>query len=177
WNSAAASAVVVSPTGSRVDLLPTEGTKVGVATATGSLAVDKVVTGAGAQYAPDAFSLVVRCTSAVGTRVETVLPPVPITVTPGTPTIVPNLPYGAECTITEDGSNGQTELLVGTVTIDDEENPVPITATNVYELSSLEISKEVVTDAVDQDGAPVPFGPFAVDVACTFLGEDVYAEG
>ncbi|QJW35008.1 DUF5979 domain-containing protein [Cellulosimicrobium protaetiae] len=179
WNSAAVSAAYERSDGTMHNLLPTEGQKVGVATASGPLEVNKVVTGEGAQYAPDSFSLFVQCTSAVGSWLETPLDPIPVTVVPGTPTVVPNLPYGAECTITEDGSNGETQLLVGTVTIDSEdpENPVSITATNVYELSSIEISKEVVTDAVDQDGNPVPFGPFAVDVACTFLGEDVYADG
>ncbi|MGM7422653.1 DUF5979 domain-containing protein [Cellulosimicrobium sp. CpK407] len=179
WNSAGASGVGIAQNGTEFNMLPTEGTKVGVATASGPLAVNKVVTGEGAENAPDSFVLNVQCTSAVGSWVETVLDPIPVTVVPGTPTVVPNLPYGAECTITEDGTNGQTELIVDTVTIDSEdpENPTTITATNRYDLSSIEISKEVVTDAVDQEGNPVPFGPFAVDVACTFLGEDVYAEG
>lgn len=179
WNSAGASGIAVAPNGTEFAMLATEGTKVGVATATGPLEVNKVVTGEGAENAPDSFALTVQCTSAVGTWVETVLDPIPITVVPGTPVVVPNLPYGAECTITEDGTNGQTELIVGTVTIDsqDPEDPTTITATNRYDLSSIEISKEVVTDAVDQDGNPVPFGPFVVDVECTFLGEDVYAEG
>ncbi|WP_313662613.1 DUF5979 domain-containing protein [Cellulosimicrobium cellulans] len=179
WNSAAVSAAYQRSDGTMHSLLPTEGQKVGVATASGPLEVNKIVTGEGAQYAPDSFSMFVQCTSAVGSWLETPLAPIPITVVPGTPTVVPNLPYGAECTITEDGANGETELIVGTVTIDSEdpEDPVSITATNVYALSSIEISKEVVTDAVDQDGNPVPFGPFAVDVACTFLGEDVYADG
>ncbi|WP_277515306.1 DUF5979 domain-containing protein [Cellulosimicrobium cellulans] len=179
WNSAGASGVALAPNGTEFIMLPTEGTKVGVATATGPLEVNKVVTGDGAENAPDSFALNVQCTSAIGTWVETVLDPIPITVVPGTPTVVPNLPYGAECTITEDGTNGQTELIVGTVTIDSEdpESPTTITAINRYDLSSIEISKEVVTDAVDQDGNPVPFGPFAVDVECTFLGADVYAEG
>ncbi|MBM7818049.1 hypothetical protein JOE63_000526 [Cellulosimicrobium cellulans] len=179
WNSAGASGVGVAQNGTEFNMLPTEGTKVGVAAASGPLAVNKVVTGEGADNAPDSFALNVQCTSAVGTWVETVLDPIPITVVPGTPTVVPNLPYGAECTITEDGTNGETELIVGTVTIDSEdpENPTTITAVNRYDLSSIEVSKEVVTDAVDQDGNPVPFGPFAVDVECTFLGADVYAEG
>ncbi|GAA1724081.1 hypothetical protein GCM10009809_19840 [Isoptericola hypogeus] len=176
WNSAAASGVTVAPQGN-FNLLPTEGVKVGVATATGPLEVSKLVTGEGAQYAPDSFDLMVECTSAVGTWVETELDPIPITVTPGTPVTVPNLPYGAECTLTEDPSAGQTELVVGSVTIGESPDVVTLAAINVYDLSSIEISKEVVTDAVDQDGEPVPFGPFEATVECTFLGEDVYAEG
>ncbi|WP_106269111.1 MULTISPECIES: DUF5979 domain-containing protein [Isoptericola] len=184
WNSAAASGVALTPNGTQTNLLPTEGTKVGVATATGPLEVNKIVAGEGAEYAPDSFELTVQCTSAVGSWVEEELEPITITVTPGTPTVVPDLPYGAECTLTEDGGDGQSELIVtpATVTIDTEtadtgSEPASITATNVYSLSSIEISKEVVTDAVDQDGTPVPFGPFEATVECTFLGEAVYADG
>ncbi|MGF0118620.1 DUF5979 domain-containing protein [Promicromonospora sp. Marseille-Q5078] len=179
FNSAAASGVVVTQGGDRINSLSTEGVKVGVATASGPLQVDKLVTGEGAANAPDSFDLNVECTSAVGTWVEEELDPIPITVTPGTPVVVPDLPYGAECTITEDGDAGQTELVVGTVTIDSEDpdDPTTITAINRYDLSSIVIDKEVVSDAVDQDGNPVEFGPFDGTVECTFLGEDVYAEG
>ncbi|MFJ2297625.1 DUF5979 domain-containing protein [Oerskovia paurometabola] len=176
WNSAAASAVVVTPQGN-LNLLPAEGTKVGVATATGPLEVTKRVAGAGAVNAPATFDLFVQCTSAPGTPVETVLDPIPITVARNSPVTVPNLPYGAVCTITEDGSDGQTELIVGTATIGESPDVTTITATNRYDLASIEVSKEVVTDAEDQDGQPVPFGPFEVTVDCTFLGEPVYATG
>jgi large repetitive protein len=181
WNSAAANGVGVTPSGTRFNMVSTEGTKVGVATAAGSLQVNKAVAGDAAEYAPDSFAMTVECTSAVGTWVETVLDPIPITVTPGTPTVVPDLPYGAVCTVTEDGSDGQTRLVLApqTVTIDSEdpEAPVVIEAVNWYDWASLVIDKEVVTDAVDQDGDPVPFGPFEVTVDCTFLGEPVYAAG
>ncbi|MBD5786099.1 hypothetical protein IF650_07890 [Cellulosimicrobium terreum] len=181
FNSAAASAAVVTQGGARLDSLSAEGTKVGVATASGALQVDKLVTGDGAANAPDSFDLTVQCTSAVGTWVETELDPIPITVTPGTPVVVPDLPYGAECTIEEDESAGQTRLVLTpeTVTIDSEDPDAPTTilATNVYDLSSIVIDKEVVSDAVDQDGEPIVFGPFDGTVDCTFLGEEVYAEG
>src|SRR5690606_8399300 len=39
------------------------------------------------------------------------------------------------------------------------------------------ISKAVDTDAVDADGTPIGYGPFTVDVACTLIGEPVYAQG
>ncbi|MCK0115574.1 DUF11 domain-containing protein [Isoptericola sp. S6320L] len=177
FNSAAASGVVVTQGGDEINSLRTEGVKVGVATASGPLQVNKIVTGEGAEYAPDSFELTVQCTSAVGSWLETELDPIALTVTPGVPVTVPNLPYGAECTISEDGSNGETELIVGTVTIGEEPDVTSLTAVNLYSLSSIEISKEVVTDAVDQDGTPVPFGPFEATVECTFLGEAVYADG
>ncbi|MFI2489030.1 DUF5979 domain-containing protein [Promicromonospora kroppenstedtii] len=176
YNSAAASGVVQTGQGN-LNLLPTEGTKVGVATATGSLRVVKRVAGDGAAYAPDSFDLTVDCTSAVGTWVEEELDPIPVTVSPGTPVTIDDLPYGAECTVTEDPAGGQTELVVGSVTIGREPEVVTITAVNRYDLASLVLSKEVVTDAVDQAGEPVPFGPFEVTVECTFLGEPVYATG
>lgn len=176
YNSAAASGVVQTAQGP-FDLLPTEGTKVGVATATGSLEIVKRVTGEGARYAPDSFDLDVRCTSASGTWVEQELAPVPVTVSPDVPTTVTDLPYGAECTVTEDPGGGQTELVVGSVTIGQEPDVVTLTAVNRYDLASIQLSKEVVTDAVDADGEPVPYGPFEVTVDCAFLGEPVYATG
>ncbi|MFJ3404454.1 DUF5979 domain-containing protein [Promicromonospora sp. NPDC090134] len=176
YNSAAVSGTVQTPQGP-LNLLPTEGTKVGVATASGSLQVVKRVTGEGAAYAPDSFELNVECTSAVGTWVEEELDPIPVTVSPGTPVTVPNLPYGAECTVTEDPAGGQTALVVGSVTIGREPEVVTLTAVNRYDLASLVLSKDVVTDAVDQDGEPVGYGPFEVTVDCTFLGEPVYADG
>lgn len=179
FNSAAASGVVVTQAGDEINSLRAEGVKVGVATASGPLQVAKLVTGEGAANAPDSFDLTVECTSAVGTWVEEDLEPIPITVTPGTPVVVPNLPYGAECTVTEDGDAGQTELIAPTVTIESEDpdSPTELIAINRYDLSSIVIDKDVVSDAVDQDGNPVVFGPFDGTVECTFLGEDVYAEG
>ncbi|MFE7404724.1 DUF5979 domain-containing protein [Isoptericola sp. NPDC057559] len=181
WNSAAVSASYQRSDGTMHNLLPAEGQKVGVATASGPLAVTKLVEGDGAAYAPDEFQLNVQCTSAPGSWVEKELDPIPITVVPGTPTVVPNLPYGAECTITEDsGVNGETALVVGTVTIDSEtvdEDPTTISALNIYDLGGLVLSKSVESDAVDQDGNPVSYGPFEATVECTFLGEPVFADG
>ncbi|GAA4716371.1 hypothetical protein GCM10023216_00210 [Isoptericola chiayiensis] len=179
FNSAATSGVVVTPSGSRISSLSTEGTKVGVATATGPLEVNKLVAGPAADLAPDSFEMTVTCTAAVGSWLETELDPISITVTPGTPTLVEDLPFGSECTLTEDASGGQSELVVDTVTIasQDPDDPTTILATNYYNVSTIELSKEVVTDAVDQDGEPIGFGPFEVEVECTFLGETVLADG
>ncbi|WP_229242903.1 DUF5979 domain-containing protein [Cellulosimicrobium marinum] len=181
FNSAAANGVGVGPAGGRFNMLTTEGVKVGVATAVGSLQVDKVVAGEAADLAPETFTMTVECTSSPGTWVETVLDPVEITVTPGAPTVVEDIPWGSECTVTEDGSDGQTRLVLlpESVIIDSEtaDDPVLIGAVNWYDLSSIVIDKEVVSDAVDQDGEPVVFGPFDGTVDCTFLGEPVYADG
>lgn len=177
WNSAAAGGVAVTSADKEVNMLPTEGAKVGVATATGPLTVHKTAAGAGADYAPDEFTLQVQCTSAVDSWLEKELDPITITVPNGGQTEVPNLPYGAECTITEDDSNGQTSLDAETVTIGESPDTVTLNAVNNYELGDLELAKTVESDAVDQDGNPTNFGPFEAGVACSFLGDPVYAEG
>ncbi|MCA5894205.1 DUF5979 domain-containing protein [Isoptericola sp. NEAU-Y5] len=178
WNSAAAGGIVIAQSGDRFNQVPAEGVKVGVATATGSLEVNKAVTGDGAGYAPGTFDVIVQCTSAVGTWVETELDPITVTVTPGVSVTVPNLPYGAECTLTEDDGAGQTDFTVDPASVTIQETAAAgITITNSYDLASLELSKAVESDAVDQDGDPVSYGPFEAAVECTFLDEEVVADG
>ncbi|QIZ98779.1 DUF5979 domain-containing protein [Leifsonia sp. PS1209] len=150
----------------------TEGNKVGVALATGPVSVIKQVTGAGAGYAPATFTGELRCVSA-----GVALDPIPVTLTPGTPVTVDDLPWGAECTVVEDDagqtSGTATQVVVGTGT-----DPVPvISVTNVYDLAGLVVVKSVDSNAVDQDGTPIAYGPFTVTVDCTFLGAAVYADG
>ncbi|WP_418275654.1 DUF5979 domain-containing protein [Isoptericola jiangsuensis] len=179
FNSAAVSAVYEREDGTLRSLLPVEGSEVGIATASGPLEVNKFVTGAGVGYAPDSMDLQVLCTSAVGSWVETELDPISITITPGEPVLVPNLPYGAECTIAEDPANGQTDVVVvpSSVTIAEEPDVTDIYVVNVYRLAGLELSKTVESDAVDADGDPIAYGPFEATVECTFLGDPVYADG
>ncbi|WP_402469934.1 DUF5979 domain-containing protein [Isoptericola aurantiacus] len=179
FNSAAASAVYEREDGSSRSLLPVEGSQVGVAAATGSLQVTKLVTGDGAAFAPDTIDLSVLCTSAAGSWVEADLDPIPITVTPGEPYTVTNLPYGAECTISEEPSNGQDGVVVtpSSVTIGQEPELAQVGVTNVYRLASLELAKTVQSDAVDANDDPIAFGPFEATVDCTFLDDPVFATG
>lgn len=150
----------------------TEGNKVGVELATGPVSLEKEVTGAGAAYAPETFTGTLRCVSAGVT-----LDPVPVTLTPGTPVTVDDLPWGAECTFAEDDA-GQTSGTATTVTVGTGTDSVPvITVTNVYDLAGLVVTKAVDSTATDQDGEPIAYGPFTVTVDCTFLGEPVYATG
>ncbi|WP_431278669.1 DUF5979 domain-containing protein [Leifsonia poae] len=150
----------------------TEGNKVGVALATGSVAIEKQVTGDGADFAPTTFTGTLNCVSAGET-----LDPIPVTLTPGTTTTVDDLPYGAECTVVEDDA-GQTDSTSTQVTVGTGTDPVPvITVTNEYDLAGLVILKNVDSTAVDQDGQPIAYGPFTVTVDCTFLGAPVYASG
>lgn len=159
----------------------TEGERVGVALATGHLAITKEVTGAGAAYAPDEFTVQLACTSAIGTRVEDDVDlgeDATQTIVAGETTVVTGLPYGAECTVTEDDTGGATSFSATTVTVTrEDEDPETIVATNAYELAGLVVSKAVDTAATDQNGDPIAYGPFTIDVDCTFLGEPVYAEG
>jgi hypothetical protein len=100
------------------------------------------------------------------------------TLTAGTPVTVYDLPYHATCTLTE-GDNGQTSSnspVTATVQRDITDFETA-TLTNEYDFASLAITKHVDSAAVDQDGNPIPYGPFTVTVTCTFNGEPDYAEG
>ncbi|MEU6859870.1 DUF5979 domain-containing protein [Glycomyces sp. NPDC046736] len=177
WNSAS----VGGETESGQDLPLTEGARVGVALATGHLAITKEVTGDGAAYAPDEFTLNLQCRSAIGTRVEDDVPlgdKAVQVVAAGETVVVDDLPYDAECTVTEADGSGSTSFSANTVKVTrDDEDPLLITAENVYELAGLIVRKSVDSDAVDQDGNPITYGPFTFEVDCTFLGEPVYADG
>ncbi|MGX5696697.1 DUF5979 domain-containing protein [Agromyces soli] len=174
WNT-------VATGGSRDDsaVLPTEGRRVGVALATGPLQVVKTVSGDGAAFAPDTFEVQLQCTSAVGTPVETVLPPIDLVLTAGEPQTVEDLPWGAECELVEvAGANGETSSSSTTAVVARDTEPIGVvTLENVYELAGLTISKDVSSTAVDQAGEPVSYGPFEVQVTCRYLGDVVAAEG
>lgn len=177
WNSASVGGMTELGT----ELPLTEGERVGVALATGHLSLTKEVAGDGAAYAPDEFVLNLTCRSAIGTRVEGDVPlgdDAVQTLRPGETVTATDLPYGAECTVTEDDANGATSFDATTVTVTREsEDPQTITAVNTYDLAGIVVRKQVDSTAVDQNGDPVTYGPFGVRVDCTFLGEPVYATG
>ncbi|MDN4476015.1 DUF5979 domain-containing protein [Demequina sp. SYSU T00192] len=155
------------------ELLPTEGNRVGVILATGPLEVLKEVTGDGVEFAPDEVTVTVVCTS-VGETVydETFTVPVGEVVT------IDDLPYGSECTISEEGA-GETSSVIteGTVGREDDAVVGRVTIENTYDLAGLEVTKAVESDAVDADGNPIEFGPFDIEVRCTFLGDEVWGTG
>ncbi|GAA2980160.1 hypothetical protein GCM10010460_14640 [Microbacterium terrae] len=187
WNSVATGAHTTEDQDTGIDartMVPSEGTQVGAALATGAIIVAKEVEGDGAQYAPESFEVIVDCTS-VGVPVTPPGSTDPdaewvITVTPPTPELVQGLPWGAECTLDEK-PQGQVSFDVDPDTVIAEsvrERAVGrIAIENVYELAGLEIGKTVESDAVDANGTPIEFGPFDVSVTCTFLGDEVWAEG
>lgn len=158
--------------------LSTEPPRVGVGLAHGSIQVEKLTSGDAADdYAPESFQVTLSCTS---DGVDVPLPDdvATQTLTAGTPVTVYDLPVYAVCTLAE-GDNGQSSSTAVPVTVPpDGTADVPIaTLTNTYEFASLSVTKAVDSDAVDQDGQPIPYGPFTVTVDCTYLDEPVYADG
>ncbi|GAA2451714.1 DUF5979 domain-containing protein [Agromyces soli] len=160
-------------------VLPSEGRRVGVALATGPIQVVKRVTGDGAAFAPEEFQVQLSCTSAIGTPVETVLPPIELTLVADEVQTVEDLPWGAECELSEvPGENGETSSASTTAVVGRDTDPVGLVELeNVYELAGLALEKQVTSSAVDQDGEPVSYGPFAFEVSCSYLGEEVVADG
>ncbi len=164
--------------------LTTEPQRVGVALANGPLGVLKLVTGDAAQFAPDEFEMTLSCVSAgvdvpLPDDVAVFDPPL----TAGELRTINNLPWGATCTLTE-GDNGQTstDTSSATVVVTQEGQELAVaTVTNVYDVVPLTVVKTLDSAAVDQDGNPIPYGPFVIGVQCEFdNGEetmDVYAEG
>lgn len=169
YNSVATGGV----TSGGAELLPTEGNRVGVILATGPLEVLKEVTGDGAGFAPDEVTVTVVCTS-LGETVydETFALPV------GEVATIDDLPYGSECTITEEGA-GETSSVVteGIVGRGDDAVVGRVTIENTYDLAGLEVTKAVESDALDADGNPIAYGPFDIEVRCTFLGDEVWGTG
>ncbi|NYE19207.1 DUF5979 domain-containing protein [Microbacterium immunditiarum] len=152
----------------------TEGRRVGVAYPTGAIALQKIVSGPASEFAPDSFPVTPVCTID-GVPIEGLAE---VDLVPGDPAVViDGLPLGAECTATE-GQWGQTEQVIGTATVGlDTEEIGLVTVENIYEVADLRISKAVDTDAVDNSGNPVPYGPFAFAVDCTLNGQPAYADG
>ena len=170
WNTVAVGGLVLIDS-VPVSTAPTEGNKVGVALATGALSFVKEVTGDGAAFAPDEFTGAEQCVSA-----GEAVPPRPVTLIPGETVTIDDLPWGAECTVVEDDA-GQSSSTSTTAVVDTEAEPGLVTVTNRYDLAGLVVTKRVQTAAVDENGDPVPYGPFAVEVDCTFLGGPVQADG
>ncbi|QDP96805.1 DUF11 domain-containing protein [Microlunatus elymi] len=175
WNTVAAAAET-DDEGTKGLAPKSEGNKVGVALATGPLQIEKVVTGPAAKYAPAEFHLNLKCTS-VGENVD-LGDKADVTVTPNQPVEVDDLPWGSDCTVTEDPDSGASGFSATTVTVQRADQTVPIiVATNTYENAQLSLTKAIGDHAVDQDGNAVSYGPFSFDVDCTFLGDPVYATG
>lgn len=158
----------------RVLVPPTEGRRVGVAHPTGPVQIVKTVSGPGQAFAPDTFPVQLACTSAGAALTGE---PLLVLTAGAAPSTVQGLPWGAECTATEPDS-GQTSSIIGTAVVGGPEDPIGlVTVENVFEVGTLEVSKLVVGNALDEQGAPIVYGPFDFAVDCLFLGDPVFADG
>lgn len=165
---------------------------------TGSLEVTKTFAGDGAElYGTDDYTLDLSCVR----DGETVLIPDggERVVNAASPTALwTALPTGAECTLTEPDTGGANGTAIvdqdGTVvaadgegytftvatdptilTTDDQPQP-GLSVQNTFNLAQVSVTKTVAeTTALDIDGNPVEYGPFEVELACTWNGETVIA--
>lgn len=169
-NSLSASAITrTGATDTRVTAL--DYSVVSLALATGSVRLEKNITGPAASFIPDGqtFSGELVCTS-LG---ETTTRPFTLTLSGGTVAAVQfdDLPGGAECTVTETTASGQTSYTATTVTVDPLIVPPAVLPTveltNDYQFGGLRVSKTVTTTA------PVIPTDYAFTVTCTFLGVPV----
>ena len=157
--------------------LPSEPPRVGVALANGPLGVLKTVDGDASQWAPASFSATLSCVSA-GEDVPLPDDVAQLTLVPGEAQVIENLPWGADCTLSEETDQGQTSATSTTATVGRDDQLIrTVELVNVYDDAPLTIEKVVDSDAVDADGVPVAYGPFTVTVDCSFLDSPVYADG
>ncbi len=150
-----------------------------VGLATGSVVIEKTVTGPAAGFVPDGqvFAGQLVCTSlgepfqrSWSTTLDVDSSTTPPTLTAPAVTIN-NLPGGSTCTVTETDASGQTTATAGTVIVDPLADPVSfptITLTNDYQFAGLRVAKSVTAGT----GVVVPTA-FTFTVACEFLGVPV----
>ncbi|GAA1586744.1 DUF5979 domain-containing protein [Leucobacter aridicollis] len=176
WNSIAVGGQTIGSDGRKSSVLPTEGIRVGVSLATGPLSVEKLVTGPGAEFAPDEFQVEVLCTVPAREGASAVaLDPITLTVPAGeVVTLEEQLLWGAECELRDvEGANGETSSEATKVTVGtDGATPVLASLTNTYEVGEFTVQKQV-SGAENQDGEAIDYGAFPVTAACTFLGEEL----
>jgi hypothetical protein len=137
----------------------------------GTMTLAKAVDGPGAgQWGAGPFTFDVTCTY----REQTLFNGKVVLQPNGTRTLGP-YPTGTTCTVVESGSAGATQTRLtpadGVIRIpkssQDESTNVTVTATNTFDLTSLDVQK-VVTGDLTADGA---VGPFRVSLRCTWLVE------
>ena len=159
----------------------------------GSLTVTKAITGAGAtdpyDFGDGTFTVLVNCTRTAATIAPATQPSGAsmTAVWYGTLTFsaatqlsqtISNIPAGSSCAITEQQSAGATQVTNPSNITIVASSTVSRTVTNRFDLASLTVGKTVLTDAVDENDDPVyPVDPFAFEVACTFQGDTVIADG
>lgn len=141
--------------------------RAGVALITGAVRIEKTVSGLGKDFVPadQVFAGTLKCTS-----LGQPIPDREFTVQVGTPTVIDNLPTGAECTALETAASGQTSYTATSVVVPegaDEATLPSIELDNSYGLTELVVRKSVGSSA-----DVIPSG-FEFAVACTFLGRPI----
>ena len=151
----------------------------------GQLEVNKVINGLGGTlYGGGTFTINVSCTRNIaGSSVNVYTNSFTFDRDDVLTRTISNLPTGASCAVTEPagaGRAGATSTAVtpgGNATIGNA-TVVTRTVTNTFDLASLVVTKNVITDALDESADRVVLdSPFVVRVACTFQGASVYATG
>lgn len=176
WNTVASGGTYDDDQDVPTAITATEGRKVGITYPTGPIQLEKVVSGPGAEFAPDEFTVQPTCTVDPDATPIDGLDEVTLDAN-GDPVGIDGLPWGSECTATET-DQGQTTVIIGTATVGGPQDPIGlVTVNNFFGVGGMSVTKTVTTDAVDQDGTPITYGPFTVRVDCTFLGEPVFADG
>ncbi len=178
YNTVGTTGRIVDAQGAPVNYtLPSEPPRVGAALANGPLRVLKIVSGDASQWAPALFPATLSCVSA-GEDVPLPDDVAQLSLVPGDPQVINNLPWGADCTLSEETDQGQTSATSTTATVGRDDQLIrTVELVNVYDDAPLTVEKVVDSDAVDADGEPVEYGPFTVTVDCTFLESPVYADG
>ena len=136
------------------------------------VSVTKVVDGEGAEFGTGPFTVELSCTFQgeavdLGDAAQIVL----VADETGAWT---GLPVGAECEVTETDNGGATSVeivpSIFPVTGDtDESDPVAVTVTNTFDLGEVGVTKVVDGEGAAEFGT----GPFTMELACTFQGEDI----
>ncbi|TIC85049.1 hypothetical protein E8D34_13305 [Nocardioides sp. GY 10113] len=166
--------------------------KVGVHLRTGSVRVDKEITGPASMYAPDEFLVDLTCVVGDPDGGELDLGDAEVlelNAGNGFSARVDGIPVseqGTQCTFEEQGDVGDfsetsrsgtpttvdvTEPTDDTIPVEDQDVPGAqiVTITNDYQFTGLSVTKRVDTDATDVD-----FGPFTFTLSCvTATGDDV----
>ncbi|WP_133161178.1 DUF5979 domain-containing protein [Microterricola pindariensis] len=134
----------------------------------GSLEITKTVSGAGSSFAPATFDATVSC-SWQGAAL-TLPDGGAVTLEPGVPASIGDLPLGSVCSIDESDA-GQTSWTAtpASVTVSSTSDAAEIAVDNVYELAGLRVEKTVQTGST-VSSLPTRFG---FSAQCTFEGTEV----
>lgn len=164
---------------------------------TGSLEVTKTFAGDGAEkFGTDDFGLQLSC---VRDGIAIAIPDGDTrVVSQSSPSAQwANLPTGSECTLTETDTGGANSTAIldaegnevagdgegytftvetdpTILSVDDQAQPA-LQVENTFNLAQVSVTKAVASEATGIDGEPISYGPFEIELACTWNGGPVTA--